>query len=465
MSVVTRFAPSPTGFLHIGGARTALYNWLFARRHGGRYLLRIEDTDTAREVSGAVEQIIDSLTWLGIPPDEPPVSQRARQDRHAEVARQLVAMGRAYYAYETPEELQAMRERALAEGRPPRYDGAWRDRDPTEALPGVAGAIRLKAPREGETVVQDLVQGTVRVANSQLDDMIILRSDGRPTYLHAVVVDDHDMGITHVIRGDDHLTNTFRQCQVYDAMGWARPAFAHIPLIHGQDGAKLSKRHGAVSVLDFRDQGYLPEAVANYLLRLGWGHGDIEVIGLEEAARIFDLADVGRAAARFDYQKLAHLNGIWLRRADDARLTKLVLERLARRTEGAVGAIAAERIAKLMPGLKERARTLEDLTDAAAFLARTVPLPMEPKAEALLTPEARIALRELAASWSGVAWEAESLEAATRAHAEGRGMKLKDLAMPLRAALTGSTTSPPVFDVAEALGRNETLARIAAVAG
>jgi glutamyl-tRNA synthetase len=465
MSVVTRFAPSPTGFLHIGGARTALYNWLFARRHGGRYLLRIEDTDTAREVPGAVEQIVDSLTWLGIPPDEPPVSQRARQDRHAEVARQLLAMGRAYYAYETPEELQAMRERALAEGRPPRYDGAWRDRDPAEAPPGVVGAIRLKAPREGETVVQDLVQGTVRVANSELDDMIILRSDGRPTYLHAVVVDDHDMGITHVIRGDDHLTNTFRQCQVYDAMGWARPAFAHIPLIHGQDGAKLSKRHGAVSVLDFRDQGYLPEAVANYLLRLGWGHGDIEVIGLEEAARIFDLADVGRAAARFDYQKLAHLNGIWLRRADDARLTKLVLERLARRTEGAVGAIAAERIAKLMPGLKERARTLEDLTDAAAFLARTVPLPMEPKAEALLTPEARIALRELAASWSGVAWEAESLEAATRAHAEGRGMKLKDLAMPLRAALTGSTTSPPVFDVAEALGRNETLARIAAVAG
>jgi glutamyl-tRNA synthetase len=465
MSVVTRFAPSPTGFLHIGGARTALYNWLFARRHGGRCLLRIEDTDTTREVPGAVEQIIESLTWLGIPPDEPPVSQRARQARHAEVARQLVAMGRAYHAYETPEELQAMRERALAEGRPPRYDGAWRDRHPAEAPQGVAGAIRLKAPREGETVVEDLVQGTVRVANTELDDMIILRSDGRPTYLHAVVVDDHDMGITHVVRGDDHLTNTFRQCQVYDAMGWPRPEFAHIPLIHGQDGAKLSKRHGAVSVLDFRDQGYLPEAVANYLLRLGWGHGDIEVIAMAEAAAIFDLADVGRAAARFDYQKLAHLNGIWLRRADDARLTRLVLERLARRTEGAVGAIAAERVAKLMPGLKERARTLEDLADSAAFLARTVPLPMEPKAAALLTPEARIALRALAASWNGVAWEAAALEAATRAHAEARSFKLKDMAMPLRAALTGSTTSPPVFDVAAALGREETLARIAAVSG
>ncbi|TQF79401.1 glutamate--tRNA ligase [Elioraea sp. Yellowstone] len=465
MSVVTRFAPSPTGFLHIGGARTALYNWLFARRHGGRYLLRIEDTDTAREVPGAVEQIIESLTWLGIPPDEPPVSQRSRQERHAEVARQLVAQGRAYYAYETAEELQAMRERALAEGRPPRYDGAWRDRDPAEAPPGVAGAIRLKAPREGETVVEDRVQGTVRVANAELDDMIILRSDGRPTYLHAVVVDDHDMGITHVIRGDDHLTNTFRQCQIYDAMGWPRPVFAHIPLIHGQDGAKLSKRHGAVSVLDFRDQGYLPEAVANYLLRLGWGYGDIEVIAMEEAARIFDLADVGRAAARFDYQKLAHLNGIWLRRADDDRLTRLVLERLARRTEGAVGAVAAERITRLMPGLKERARTLEDLTDSAAFLARTVPLPFEPKAAALLTPEARIALRELARAWDGVAWEPAALEAATRAHAEARSMKLKDLAMPLRAALTGSTTSPPVFDVAAALGRTETLARIAAVTG
>ena len=465
MSVVTRFAPSPTGFLHIGGARTALYNWLFARRHGGRYLLRIEDTDTTREVPGAVGQIIESLAWLGIAPDEAPVSQRSRQERHAEVARQLVAMGRAYYAYETPEELQALRERATAEGRAPRYDGAWRDRDPAEAPPGVTGAIRLKAPREGETVVDDRVQGTVRVANAELDDMIILRSDGRPTYLHAVVVDDHDMGITHVIRGDDHLTNTFRQCQIYDAMGWARPDFAHIPLIHGQDGAKLSKRHGAVSVLDFRDQGYLPEAVANYLLRLGWGHGDTEVISMAEAAAIFDLADVGRAAARFDYQKLAHLNGIWLRRADDARLTKLVLERLARRTEGAVGAITAERVEALMPGLKERARTLEDLADSASFLTRSIPLPFEPKAEALLTPEARIALRELAATWGGVAWDAAALEAATRAHAEAKSMKLKDLAMPLRAALTGSTTSPPVFDVAAALGREETLARIAAVAG
>lgn len=462
---VTRFAPSPTGFLHIGGARTALFNWLFARATEGKYLLRIEDTDTTREVPGAVEQIIESLAWLGIPADEPPVSQRAREARHAEVAKAMVAAGTAYYAYETPEELQAMRERATAEGRPPRYDGTWRDRDPADAPPGVPGAIRLKAPREGETVVDDLVQGTVRVANAELDDMIILRSDGRPTYLHAVVVDDHDMGVTHVIRGDDHLTNTFRQVQVYRAMGWETPRFAHIPLIHGADGAKLSKRHGAVSVLDFRDQGYLPEAVANYLLRLGWGKGDIEVISMEEAAAIFDLADIGRGAARFDYDKLKHLNGVWIRRADDARLTKLVLERLARRTEGAVGAITAERVAQLMPAMKERARTLEELADAASFLTRTVPLAFEPKAEALLTPEARIALRGLAEAWKGVNWDAASLEAATRAQAEATGAKLKDLAMPLRAALTGSTVSPPVFDVAAALGEAETRTRIAAVSG
>jgi glutamyl-tRNA synthetase len=358
-----------------------------------------------------------------------------------------------------------MRERATAEGRPPRYDGTWRDRDPADAPPGVAGAIRLKAPREGETVVEDLVQGTVRVANAELDDMIILRSDGRPTYLHAVVVDDHDMGVTHVIRGDDHLTNTFRQVQVYRAMGWEPPRFAHIPLIHGQDGAKLSKRHGAVSVLDFRDQGYLPEAVANYLLRLGWGRADIEVIGMDEAAGLFDLADVGRGAARFDYQKLRHLNGVWMRRADDARLTKLTLERLARRAEGAVGAVTAERVAKLMPAMKERAQTLEELADQASFLTRTVPLAFEPKAEALLTPEARIALRGLARAFDGVAWDAPALEAATRAHAEAAGAKLKDLAMPLRAALTGSTVSPPVFDVAAALGEAETRARISAVSG
>ncbi|MCS6853556.1 MAG: glutamate--tRNA ligase [Elioraea sp.] len=462
MTVVTRFAPSPTGLLHVGGARTALYNWLFARRHGGTFLLRIEDTDTAREVPGAVEQILESLAWLGITPDEPPVFQRQRAARHAEVARALVATGKAYYAYETAEELQAMRERALREGRPPRYDGTWRDRDPAEAPPGVPGAIRLKVPREGETVIEDLVQGTVRVANSELDDMIILRSDGRPTYLHAVVVDDHDMGISHVIRGDDHLTNTFRQCQLYDALGWKRPAFAHIPLIHGQDGTKLSKRHGAVSVLEFRDQGYLPEAVANYLLRLGWGHGDIEVIGMAEAAAIFDLADVGRGAARFDYAKLLHLNGVWMRRAEDARLVAETLPRLERRLGAPIGPEVVARLSALMRGLKERARTLEELADSAVFLAHPVPLPFEPKAEALLTPAACAALRDLIAAWEGTVWEPGPLEAAARAFAESHGIKLKDVAMPLRAALTGMTTSPPIFDVAAALGREETRRRVEA---
>ncbi len=462
MTVVTRFAPSPTGFLHVGGARTALYNWLYARRHGGRFLLRIEDTDTAREVPGAVEQILESLAWLGIRPDEPPLFQRSRAARHAEVARALVAAGKAYYAYETAEELQAMRERALKEGRPPRYDGAWRDRDPKEAPPGVPGAIRLKVPREGETVIEDRIQGTVRVRNAELDDMIILRSDGRPTYLHAVVVDDHDMGVTHVIRGDDHLTNTFRQCQLFDLLGWPRPVFAHIPLIHGQDGAKLSKRHGAVSVLEFRDQGYLPEAVANYLLRLGWGHGDIEVIGMDEAAAIFDLADVGRGASRFDYAKLAHLNGVWLRRADDRRLVAETMARLARRLGGAVPPQTEARLTRLMPGLKERARTLEDLADASMFLAHAVPLPFEPKAEALLTPRACSALGGLLEAWRDVPWEAAPLEATARAFAEAAGMTFKELAMPLRAALTGWTTSPPIFDVAAALGREETTVRIKA---
>lgn len=463
MSVRTRFAPSPTGFLHIGGARTALFNALFARRHGGQYLLRIEDTDRARSTEAAVNQILDSLAWLGLSPDEPPVFQSRREARHAEVARELLAAGRAYLAFETPEELQAMRERAMAEGRPPRYDGTWRDRDPAEAPPDRRPAIRLKAPREGETVVHDLVQGEVRVANAELDDMIIVRSDGTPTYLHAVVVDDHDMGITHVIRGDDHLTNTFRQCQVYDAMGWARPRFAHIPLIHGADGAKLSKRHGAVSVLEFREQGFLPEAVCNYLLRLGWGHGDEEVFSRERAEAVFDLDGVGRAASRMDYAKLTHLNGVWLRQAADERLTQEVLERLGRR--GALfGTEGAARVRTLMPDLKERAKTLEELAGAAAFAAHEGPPPMDAKAAALLTPEAKERLRDLAAFLTDAPWERADLESWLRDYAEVKGVKLGAVAQPLRAALTGSTQSPPIDAVLAALGRTEAMDRILAAA-
>ncbi len=367
MTVRTRFAPSPTGPLHIGGARTALFNYLFSRHHGGKFLLRVEDTDRARSTDEYTHLILDSLAWLDLSPDEPPLFQSTRAARHAEVARQLLDAGHAYRCYCTAEELKAMRERAAAEGRPPRYDGSWRDRDPAEAPKGVIPAIRLKAPRYGETVVEDLVQGTVRVANAELDDMIILRSDGSPTYLHAVVVDDHDMGITHVIRGDDHLTNTFRQVQIYQAMGWPTPRFAHIPLIHGQDGAKLSKRHGAVSVLEFREQGYLPEALCNYLLRLGWGHGDAELISRDEAIRLFDLDGVGRAASRMDYAKLTHLNGVYLRQADDGRLTEEVLARLAGREGLVLDEAAVARIRTLMPGLKERAKTLVELAELRGF--------------------------------------------------------------------------------------------------
>jgi glutamyl-tRNA synthetase len=464
MSVRTRFAPSPTGLLHIGGARTALFNHLFARHHGGEFLLRIEDTDRERSTDAATQVILDGLAWLGIAPDGKVVYQHTRAARHAEVARQMLEAGHAYRCYCTQDELKLMREQALAEGRPPRYDGRWRNRDPAEAPPGVPPAIRLKAPRDGETVIEDLVQGTVRVANAELDDMIILRSDGNPTYNHSVVVDDRDMGITHVIRGDDHLTNTFRQAQIYQAMGWQTPHFAHIPLIHGADGAKLSKRHGAVSVLEFREQGYLPEALCNYLLRLGWGHGDAEILSREEAIRLFDLDGVGRAASRMDYAKLTHFNGVYLRQADDERLTHEVLQRLAHRHELSLGGIAAHRIRTLMPGLKERAKTLVELADSAAFLAHTVPLPFEPKAEALLTPEARLMLREVAPALAATDFSAPALDAALRQFADRSGRKLGQVAQPLRAALTGSTVSPGIDATLAALGREEALARIEAAA-
>ncbi len=454
MPVRTRFAPSPTGLLHIGGARTALFNYLFARHHGGEYLLRIEDTDRERSTEAATQVILDGLAWLGIAPDAPPIFQSTRQGRHAEVAQRLLDAGRAYRAYDTPEELRTMRERAAAEGRPPRYDGGWRDRDPSEAPAGIAPAIRLRAPRDGETVLQDLVQGEVRVANSEMDDLIILRSDGTPTYLHAVVVDDHDMAVTHVIRGDDHLTNTFRQIQIYDAMGWELPRFAHVPLIHGVDGAKLSKRHGAVSVLEFREQGILPEALGNYLLRLGWGHGDAEVLSREEAVRLFDLDGVGRAAARMDYAKLLHLNGVWLRQTDDGRLVGETCARLG----VAAGSPEAARIAALMPGLKERARTLVDLANSARFLVER-PAP-DAKAAALLTPEARAMLAELAPSLAATDFTAPALDAALRGFAEATGRKLGQIAQPLRAAVSGSLATPPIDATLAALGAAETLERL-----
>lgn len=461
MTIRTRFAPSPTGMLHIGGARTALFNFLFARHHGGAFLLRIEDTDRARNTQEATQVILDGLAWLGLTPDEEPVFQTSQAERHKAAAHELLAQGKAYYCYCTAAELTAMREQAIAEKRPPRYDGSWRDRDPAEAPPGIAPSIRLRVPQSGETVVHDLVQGEVRVQNSELDDMIILRSDGTPTYLHAVVVDDHDMAISHVIRGDDHLTNTFRQVQIYNAFGWQTPHFAHIPLIHGADGAKLSKRHGAVSILEFREQGFLPEALCNYLLRLGWGHGDTEFIQRDAAIALFEISDVGRAASRMDYAKLTHLNGLYLREADDQRLTDEVVARLPLQTGLQADMQGEARIKMLMPGLKERAKTLKDLTDSAAFLIRQVPLAMEPKAAALLTPEAKIMLGQIAVALSKTDFSIAAIDGALRDFAAAQNLKLGQVAQPLRAALTGSTMSPGIDATIAALGRAETLARLA----
>jgi glutamyl-tRNA synthetase len=457
MTVVTRFAPSPTGYLHIGGARTALFNWLYARHHGGIFRLRIEDTDRQRSTKEAIDAIIDGLTWLGLTWDDETVFQFARAPRHAEVAMEMLKRGKAYYCYCTPEELEQMREAAKAAGKPMRYDGRWRDRDPKDAPAGVKPVIRLKAPTSGETVVHDKVQGEVRVSNEQLDDMVLLRSDGTPTYMHSVVVDDHDMGITHVIRGDDHLTNTFRQLQIYQAMGWEPPSFAHIPLIHGPDGAKLSKRHGALGVEAYRDMGYLPEALRNYLLRLGWGHGDDEIISTEQAIQWFDLDGVGRGPSRFDFAKLDNLNGHYLRQADDARLAGDVAARL-----GIAGDAAIEqRLATGMAGLKARAKTLKELAENARFYTLRRPLPLDDKARALLTAETSKMLMDLlgvlktAPNWNG-----PDLEAAARNFAETKGIKLGQVAQPLRAALTGATTSPPIFEVMQVLGREEALGRI-----
>ncbi|HTI85204.1 MAG TPA: glutamate--tRNA ligase [Alphaproteobacteria bacterium] len=460
-NIRVRFAPSPTGYLHIGGARTALYNWLFARHNGGTFLLRIEDTDRARSTKDAIDKIFEGLKWLELTSDEPEVFQFARMNRHAEVANKLLAEGKAYHCFATPEELTEMRERQKAEGKPMRYDGRWRDRDPKEAPTGAKPVVRLKAPTTGETIVRDLVQGEIRVANEQLDDMVLLRSDGTPTYMLSVVVDDHDMNISHVIRGQDHMTNTFRQRQLYEACGWTPPEFAHIPLIHGPDGAKLSKRHGALGVEAYRDMGFLPEAMCNYLLRLGWGHGDEEIVPRERAIELFDLSDVGRSPARFDMAKLTNLNAHYMRQADDTRLFALIRPMLEQKINGPLTAAAEARVRHMLPGLKERARTLIELADSAVFLVTPAPLPLTDKAAKTLGGDARTVLTGLAETLTRAsAWEGPALEEATRQYAETSGKKLGDVAQPARAALTYSTVSPPIFDVMAALGREETLKRL-----
>ena len=462
---VLRFAPSPTGFLHIGGARTALFNWLFARHTGGTFLLRIEDTDRERSTPEAVAAILAGLEWLGLNWDGQTVYQFARAGRHREVAQHLLAEGNAYRCFATAAELDEMRAAQKAAGKPMRYDGRWRDRDPSEAPPGAPFVIRLRAPQTGETTVHDVVQGDVRFANDQLDDMVLLRSDGTPTYMLAVVVDDHDMGVTHVIRGDDHLNNAARQLQIIHAMGWPVPIYGHLPLIHGPDGAKLSKRHGALAVEAYRDMGYLPETMRNYLLRLGWSHGDDETISTEQAIAWFNLESIGRSPARLDFKKLDNLNAHYIRQMDDGALAAEVAAMLARETPPrALDPQATARLVAAMPGLKERAKTLVELAQAADFLYSDGPRALDAQAEAVLTPEARRSLGELADIFRQSEWSAPALEEKTRAFADAKGLKLGQAAQPLRAALTGRTTSPPVFAMLEVLGKQESLVRIMAYA-
>jgi glutamyl-tRNA synthetase len=458
--VVTRFAPSPTGFLHIGGARTALFNYLFARHHGGDFRLRIEDTDRARSTEPAIAAILDGLGWLNFEWDGEVVYQFARAARHAEVAHQLLANGHAYRCYATPEELEDMRAAQRAAKQPMRYDGRWRNRTdwPNEA-PYV---IRLKAPQTGSVTIDDLVQGPVTVANAELDDMVLLRSDGTPTYMLAVVVDDHDMAVTHVIRGDDHLNNAFRQLALIRAMGWEEPAYAHIPLIHGADGAKLSKRHGALGVNEYRDQlGLLPEAVENYLLRLGWGHGDDEFISRDQAIGWFDLSGVGRGPARFDMKKLESVNGHYLRAADDGRLTALIAPGVGAALGRDLTTHDLDILQRSMAELKKRANNLNDLATSSLFYLRSRPIPMDDAAAKLLasaTPG--ILARARAALAQGDDWSAMALENQARALADEAAVKLGQVAQPLRAAGTGAAQSPGLFEVMAMLGRDEILGRI-----
>jgi glutamyl-tRNA synthetase len=454
--VVTRFAPSPTGFLHIGGARTALFNWLYARRFGGKFLLRIEDTDKVRSTQEAIDAILDGMCWLGLDWDGHEYYQSQFWARHAEVAHELLARGHAYKCWMSQEELAAQRERAQAERRPFRIDSPWRDAETEGEGPFV---LRLKAPREGETVIEDRVQGRVAVQNAEIDDFILLRSDGSPTYMLAVVVDDHDMGVTHVIRGDDHLNNAFRQLAIIRGMGWPEPVYAHVPLIHGPDGAKLSKRHGALGVDAYRDEmGILPEALFNYLLRLGWGHGDQEEFTAAEATAVFDLDGVGKSPSRFDLKKLQSLNGHYIRLADDTRLARLAGERIGPAADVSL-------LTEAMPVLKPRARDLDELASGAAFLFKTRPLELTEQAAALLDADARALLARISARLRGEQdWTTAALEANLKAYAEEQGLGLGKLAQPLRAALTGQTTSPGIFDVLVLLGREESLARIDAQA-
>ncbi len=458
--IVTRFAPSPTGFLHIGGARTALFNWLYARNQGGKYLLRIEDTDRARSTREAIDAILDGLSWLGLDWDEEPLFQHTRADRHIEVAQSLLEQGLAYKCYATAEELQEMRETAKKEGRPVKYDGRWRDRDPSQAPDDRPPAIRLKAPQSGETIISDKVQGDVRFANDQLDDMILLRSDGTPTYMLAVVVDDYDMGVTHVIRGDDHLNNAARQVQLLTALDWPVPVYAHIPLIHGADGAKLSKRHGALGVEAYRDMGLLPEALRNYLLRLGWSHGDDEIISTAQAIEWFNLESIGKGASRFDIKKLESLNSHYLRETSDEDLLKALSVfkgwSLAPDDHDAVVAV--------LPLVKERAKTLVELADQVSFALDDGPYTLDDKAAKLLNDDARDTIRNIIAELEPLSdWTPDTIGETITSHLEKCGLKLGKIGPAIRVALTGKTNAPGIFDIAAVIGKERALKRLKSI--
>jgi glutamyl-tRNA synthetase len=466
MKIVTRFAPSPTGYLHIGGARTALYNWLFAQHHqkygdGGKFLLRIEDTDRARSNDDAVKAILDGMKWLGLKWEGEAISQFDRGDVHRAAVEFLLANGNAYKCYSSPEELNKMRITARAQGLKRMYDGRWRNRDESDAPTGIPPVIRLKASIEGGTTIADIVQGDVNIDNEQMDDMVLLRADGTPTYMLAVVVDDHDMGVTHVIRGDDHLTNAFRQTQLYQALGWHTPTFAHIPLIHGPDGAKMSKRHGALGIDAYRDQGFLPAALCNYLLRLGWSHGDEEMISTEQAIEWFDLSSVGRSAAKFDFAKLTNLNGHYIRNSDNQYLSHLVMDVLEDKLDGKLAETTSDRLEKGMDELKDRAKTISELSENALFYAQIRPLNMNEKALNVLDAASLSYLAEIRQQLSElVFWQADEIENAVKEFAQIAELKLGGIAQPLRAALTGTTMSPSIFNIMAILGRDEALGRL-----
>ena len=461
MDVVTRFAPSPTGFLHIGGVRTALFNFLYARRHGGKFLLRVEDTDRKRSTPEAIDTILEGLSWLGLMPDEQPIFQFSRRGRHTEVVTRLLDSGHAYHCYCTPEELKTMRENAKAQKRSIRYDGTWRERDPSEAPPNIQPVVRFKAPIIGETIIQDAVQGSVTVANHELDDLIMLRADGTPTYMLSVVVDDHDKEISHVIRGDDHLTNAFRQTQMFNALGWKPPIYAHLPLIHGPDGGKLSKRHGTLGINSYQEDGYLPEALINYLARLGWSHGDEEFFSVKQAVQWFALGDIHRSAARFDYDKLSNLNSKYISVSDNHRLLTLVRPIIEAKLHRSLTENLLKRLYEGMESLKSRARTLSELAELGIFYCLERPLKFSQQAQQLLTLDAFMHLKKIRDILFTIkVWDKGEIEENIKVYARDSNVKLNDVAQPLRAALTGNNVSPGIFEVISTLGRSEAVGRI-----